>query len=876
MPTASNLTLSVAAFLAAGAGSAVVAGRFLRSRNGGKETHPTREWSVKQVENWLRIFGVSEGTVDSFRVEGIDGMSLGRLSDMDIEMLSVSAKDAELISEALRSAEETDDVEGFLKETQSIFSQLAVTQVKSEEERHQELQSILYAFKSFKMLPAEKQGTALLKMSRQVSEACNCSERATVNVSNSLTSSLLPDVNLPIGSVGIVPEAENGLSTIVTLMMRLRNLFACVKEEMKSTEPITNRLDRIREMARELHVIQEGAQQAEDSDLRTTLLSVSSTVEKLLREMLELGKNEKKLSSRENCTTGMTSDVECEQGERVNLASALGKLSKVFQSVRSTEFQNLSSANRQVAVGELLKEVLQTKREVEAIPGEEKEGVLRDLVEPLLGILRNLEHEPGSRNNGFSDEFQEIRGFLIELASVVNSPQFKSRSNDEVRQRVAMHVTEHLSNVEGMLDTLSDEERAGALQLIQAIYLSLKEEDNPQVDSDSSSLAPQTSGESRSPSGDLPKQILADIQGVVKYMQEELPTTVQDAEERKISLHRNLGILSTARNNALTLGVSGRPLVVFIDELVDGLRSTWAGEEVEDVTELLEKENEGAVSKGIETFIIALQEIHECLPECKSIDDIKSLSAAMGRVISAADERDLPWRENSEARNAMISLKEDVDKFLAEHKYEEGGDAEDGDNKKWKHLGVALLAIEKTPPQSLEELLPYYSVLRGACAQADDEEGDKSVNALKSAVLSELRRIYGADGGIPVGGSQGLIDNLNCMSSALCDPRSTFSVMLDNFEGILNAVSTQSIAPAVKESINVIRNQIHLTNRALRAEEDEEEDEDEDEDKSDSDSTSAGDCDEMENGDERDKLSDPDKSEVASDSEPKKSGEENQ
>lgn len=874
MPSVSNLTLSVATVVAVGAGSAAVAGCFLRSRDRGKETHPTSEWSVKQVQKWLRFFGVNEGTVDAFRMEGIDGRSLRRLSEQDIMMLSVSAQDAELISKALRSAEEPDSVEKFLKETQAIFSQLAVREVKTEEERHRELQSILYAFKSFKMLPGEMQGTALLKMSRQVSEACNLPERTTVSVSDSPTSSLHQDVNLQIESVGIVPEEENGLSTIVALMMRLRNLFAAVKEEIKSTEPITNRLDRIREMMRELQTIQERAQQAEDSPLRTTLLSVSSTVEKLLREMLELEREEKKFNNGENNTTGLTSEVECEQGETVNLASTLGKLSKVFQSVRSNEFQNLSSGERQVAARELLKEVLQTKREVEAIPGEEKIGVLRDLVEPLLGILRNLGHEPESQNNGFSEEFQEIKRFLIELASVVNSPQFKLRSNDEVRQRVVMHVTEHLSNVEGMLNTLSDEERTAALQLIRAIYLSLREV-NSEVNSDSSSLAPQTAGESESPRGDLPQQILADIQGVVKYMQEVFPETVQDAEVRKVNLHRNLNILSTARNNALTLGVSGRPLVVFIDELVEGLQNMSAGQEVEDVTEPLEKENEGAARKGIETFTVALKQIHQCLPECKDIADIKSLSATMGRVLSAADECDLPWRQNSEARNAMITLQEDVDKFLAEHKYEEGGDAEDGDNEKWKKLEVALLAIEQTPPQSLEELLPYYSILGGACAQVDEEECDKSANGLKSAVLSELKRIYGASGGMPVGGSQGLIDNLNAMSSALCDPRSACSVMLDNFEETLNAVSTQSVAPAVKESISVIRNQILLMKSALRAEEVEEE-EDEDEDKSDSDSTSARDSDEMEDEEERDKFSDPEKREAATDSEPKKSGEENQ
>lgn len=819
MPEVSNRSLAVAALLVAGIGSAAVADRILRRRRQEQVLRPSSDWSEKQVQKWLRSIGVSEGTVSAFRREGIVGSTLKRLSEQDIQMLSVSTKDSELVCGALRKVGETDCIGNFLEQAQGMFAQLATRRVKTKEERLHQLQSVLYAFKSFQMLPADQQTAALLRMSKQVSEACNLAEESGENNGDEELDPSPASSDPGVESGRELGTAENGLPTIVSLMVRLRNLFAAVKEEMNSSESFASRLDRIREMDQELRVIQGEAQEADESDLRSTLLTVSSTVEKLLQQMAEIGEHEKELNRAGD--TSMAGGAEGREGrsaEQRNLSATLGTLTAVFQLLKSTEFRNMSSADRAKAASEMLEKVLQSKAEIEAMPGVENERVLRDLVDPLLTILRNLEDVPTAREGDVSEDFLEIRRFLMELANVVNASDLKSEANDAVREQVLQSVNEHLLKVERMLSTLPREERAAGAKMIQTIRASLREAGCPLTNSHSSVAGQQTVG-GNSPGDELPKRIMADISGVVKFMQELPPLTLSNSEERNASLRGNLDLLSTTRNDALTLGAPGVPIVAFIDELTDKVYAILMEEQVEEVHDREAEEEDGKIDNEVESFIQTLHHIRQAIPNCKTLADIKPLRDIMERLLTADDQCATHWWKNAAVVKEIAWLKEYIDKFVDEHKYDTTQDAK-VEGEGWDNLQVALQAIQQVPPQSLEDLLPYYSVLRGASAQGVGENHEASVENLKSAALSAMRRIYGVRDTTAVGGSQGLIDNLNTMSNTLCDPGAVSEVMIDDFQTTLNEIPTQPLSPKVKEAMGVIQNQIDLARDVLRAEED--------------------------------------------------------
>lgn len=749
--------------------------------------HPLRQWSEKQVSEWLVRIGVSEQTVKVFRGEVINGSGLLDLSEQDIVLLSANAKDAEAILNALRCCPKGGELEAFLNDTQAMFVSLATERPKSSEELSRQLFRVLYAFKSFQLLPKEAQVSALLPMSRQVASALKLQPVESVRDTDECDTA---DGRSDGPKVPLSDEAS-----VAHLLLRLRELFSAVKSGSALALSPDERIKRVSGMLRELQSIQQAASTHSESEQRTMIFSVSKTVGDLLRQMLELAKQENELRA-----GGVEMDKEGDEedqssgdndiAEEGGIGPIVADLSKVFQFLTSSQFDSIPLSKRGAVVSMIVSDVDALKTRAESCDDAGKEEVLRELVVPLQELLASMQ-VPAPESA--SESFANVHGLLEDITSLIESPEFQQSTDVAVRQRVVEAVRGQLVRISETFDSLTDEERAVAEEMILPINAALKR---------------ATEGaEAGDANNDVATRIMGNIELVMQQIQQPDFLTIA-ADERARAIHGALITLSTSRDDAVSLGVSGNPLVVFIDELVGRLKVLSEHESDEDAE--ADDQSPEESSESIISFIHTLKKIHERVPLCRTKSELMPLMQMVERVITASDRCDVPWRDNAEAVAEVSGFLQDIQQFQAEH-------ADDDDEVSAKERAeTALAAIRENPPQSMEELLPFYNVLCSVCS-GGVEEGIESVAALQSCIREAAERLQSSAADA---GEEHLASNLMVMSNALRDEQLPESV-LQEFESTLNQLSEHPLNPKLTRAIEIIRGQIEIQREALKDDEEE-------------------------------------------------------
>eukprot|EP00796_Vickermania_ingenoplastis_P002353 gene2353-1482_t len=599
---------------------------------------PSSRWTEQQVADWLLRLGVGERTAAVFRGEMITGDRLLELSDQDIVLLSATASDAERILTAVRAAPKPGALEQFLKETQAMFVSLAAGTPSTPAERAKQLHGVLYAFKSFQLLPADAQASALLPLSRQVTAALALVQQAAESGASlpprdaaagpegtgmspeRLQSTVhqldeMLDKFLMVARVGLAQMPEDKahdlkqrlleqaarveeisqsmpnsvgaplkrkcleLKALLTnscgkgaaaaekmtmpqLMLRVKELFTALKDEDLMALPLPARRERLQDMHKELRFIEEAANAQPESEHRTLVLSVAKTVQQLMEQMMSLNETEAGLRSQSTAHLGTAGRASVEEAEgntsKESLEDIVSDLSNIFQFLNSNEFESIPAERRSQVVGMVARDVEALKARVEASEDAGKEQVLRDLVAPLLDLLRAMQGDEGEEVSNF----EAIRGILIEIGELVHSNDFELAEEGEKRRLVAA-IRQKVEAVKVAFDTLTAEERTVAEGLVYPILEVL---DNAVQVEELEVAAEAVSSVSNAPSQDAatPESVMNAVRSAVDRLKDPSFFTLPEAE-RKSVVKESVDVLSAARKNAVKLGVRGNPLLLVID-----------------------------------------------------------------------------------------------------------------------------------------------------------------------------------------------------------------------------------------------------------------------------------------------------------------------
>eukprot|EP00796_Vickermania_ingenoplastis_P002350 gene2350-1479_t len=881
---------------------------------------PSSRWTEQQVADWLLRLGVGERTAAVFRGEMITGDRLLELSDQDIVLLSATASDAERILTAVRAAPKPGALEQFLKETQAMFVSLAAGTPSTPAERAKQLHGVLYAFKSFQLLPADAQASALLPLSRQVTAALALVQQAAESGASlpprdaaagpegtgmspeRLQSTVhqldeMLDKFLMVARVGLAQMPEDKAhdlkqrlleqaarveeisqsmpnsvgaplkqkcaelraalnrgpadgSTAVDgseevsmpqLVLRVKELFMALKDGEVTAMPPDARSKKLQDIREELHYIQEAANSQPESEHRTLVLSASKTVSHLAEQM-QVALGESGLPQKGAGEVTYRQGENDENEEDGSLQGTVSGLSRIVDYLNSSEFDAVPLDRRDAVVMVVAQDIERLRGQVEASEEPGKEEVMQQLVLPLQSLV--ISFQSASANEEPSGSFEEVRSLLRDIYSVVTSSDLEGQPQ-EAKDRIANAVRHQLVRIGSSLDTLSSTEKAAAEELILGINTALNQYAGSGEVSDASAAS---------------QRILGRVEDVMNTIQKPEFNTAT-AEERAQTINDALMTLVMSRNEAVELGAMGRPLVVFIDDMVPSLEAMaenqqGEGDEENEVearrkvftalTSLAgELESRNAATQGVSpseldhfhrirdatntmphkteeeratlqrfdhaltaagsqtqmdsasvvSFVQTLNKIKERVQVCQTTAQLRPLLQMMERVIAAADRCDVPWRENQEAAAAVAGLLEQIQHFQASHPEEDNTSVRE-------RIEASLASIKSRPPQTMEDLLPYYEVLRHACASGV-EETMECVEELQQAIREAVERVQ------QQGASKELVSNLLEMSNALKEEDLPESV-LAAFETTLDDVAAKPLTPEVSSAVATIREQIKL------------------------------------------------------------------